>query len=140
MSFLDGRPPRVIAHRGLAIDAPENTLLAFARALTAGATHLETDVHASADGVAVVAHDPDLSRVAGRSVHVAQLTMPALRRIDLGHGQGFCSLAEALDAFPQARFNIDVKDARAAAPAVDVIRAARATERVLITSLPTMVA
>ncbi|MEV8215377.1 glycerophosphodiester phosphodiesterase family protein [Leifsonia sp. NPDC077715] len=134
MSFLDGRPPRVIAHRGLAIDAPENTLLAFARALTAGATHLETDIHASADGVAVIAHDPDLSRVAARNVQVAQLTMPELRRIDLGHGQGFCSLAEALDAFPQARFNIDVKDARAAAPAVEVIRAARATDRVLITS------
>lgn len=134
MTFLDGRPPRVIAHRGLALDAPENTLLAFLRALSAGATHLETDIHVSADGVAVIAHDPDLGRVAGRDVQVSQLTMPELRRIELGHGQGFCSLAEALDAFPEARFNIDVKDARAAAPAVDAIRAARAEDRVLITS------
>ncbi|MDR6970593.1 glycerophosphodiester phosphodiesterase family protein [Leifsonia shinshuensis] len=134
MSFLDGRPPRVIAHRGLALDAPENTLLAFLRALNAGATHLETDIHASADGVAVIAHDPDLSRVAGRDVQVAQLTLSELRRIDLGHGQSFCSLAEALEAFPAARFNIDVKDARAAASAVEAIRAARATDRVLITS------
>lgn len=134
MTFLDGAATRIIAHRGLALDAPENTLLAFLRALSAGATHLETDIHASADGVAVIAHDPDLARVAGRNVKVAQLTMTELRRIELGHGQGFCSLAEALDAFPQARFNIDVKDARAAAPAVAAIRDARATGRVLITS------
>ena len=117
MTFLQGRRPRIIAHRGLALDAPENTLLAFLRALNAGATHLETDVHASADGVAVISHDPDLGRVAGRSVNVGQLTMPELRRVDLGHGQGFCSLAEALDAFPQARFNIDIKDEASAAPA-----------------------
>ncbi|MDR6613360.1 glycerophosphodiester phosphodiesterase family protein [Leifsonia sp. 1010] len=134
MTYLDGAGTRIIAHRGLALDAPENTLLAFLRALSAGATHLETDIHASADGVAVIAHDPDLARVAGRNVQVGQLTMSELRRIDLGHGQGFCSLAEALDAFPQARFNIDVKDARAAAPAVAAIREARATDRVLITS------
>ncbi|RDV44731.1 glycerophosphodiester phosphodiesterase [Leifsonia sp. ku-ls] len=134
MTFLAGRPPRVIAHRGLALDAPENTLLAFLRALSAGATHLETDIHVSTDGVAVIAHDPSLARVAGRDVQVSQLTMPELRRVELGHGQGFCSLAEALDAFPEARFNIDVKDLRAAAPAVDAIRAARAEDRVLITS------
>ena len=134
MTFLEGRPPRVIAHRGLAVDAPENTLLAFARALSAGATHLETDIHASADGVAVIAHDPDLSRVADRNVAVGQLTMAELRHIALGHGQGFCSLADALDAFPEARFNIDVKDAAAAAPAVHAILAARAADRVLITS------
>jgi glycerophosphoryl diester phosphodiesterase len=137
VTFLTGRPPRVIAHRGLALDAPENTLLAFLRALSAGATHLETDIHVSADGVAVIAHDPGLDRVAGRDVQVSQLTMPELRRVDLGHGQGFCSLAEALEAFPEARFNIDVKDVRAAEPAVDAIRAARAADRVLITSFST---
>ncbi len=134
MTFLEGAPPRIIAHRGLALEAPENTLLAFLKALSAGATHLETDVHASADRVAVVSHDPDLSRVAGRSVEVGRLTMAELRRIPLGEGQGFCSLAEALDAFPEARFNIDVKDERAALPAVTAIREARATGRVLITS------
>lgn len=134
MRFLDGPRPRIIAHRGLAIDAPENTLLAFLKALSAGATHLETDVHASADGVAVVSHDPDLSRVAGRDVRVEQLTMAELRRIPLGHDQGLPSLAEALDAFPEARFNIDIKDERAAAPAAAAILTARATDRVLLTS------
>jgi len=134
VTFLSGPLPRIIAHRGLAIAAPENTLLAFLKALNAGATHLETDVHASADGVAVISHDPDLSRTVERTVDVRQLTMAELRRVDLGHGQGYCSLADALDAFPQARFNIDIKDAEAALPAARAIREARATDRVLITS------
>lgn len=134
MTFLSGPLPRIIAHRGLAIEAPENTLLAFLRALNAGATHLETDVHASADGVAVISHDPDLSRTAGRPVEISRLTMAELRRVDLGHGQGYCSLTEALDTFPQARFNIDIKDADSALPAARAIRDARATDRVLITS------
>ncbi|WP_295121353.1 glycerophosphodiester phosphodiesterase family protein [uncultured Leifsonia sp.] len=134
MTFLDGAPPRIIAHRGLAIDAPENTLLAFLTALNAGATHLETDVHASADGVAVISHDPDLTRIAGRDLRVEQLTMAELRRIPLEHGQSLPSLAEALDAFPDARFNIDIKDERAAAPTAAAILDARATDRVLLTS------
>lgn len=124
----------MFAHRGLAIEAPENTLLAFLKAIVAGATHLETDVHASSDGVAVISHDPDLGRLVGHEVRVEQLTMRELRAIDLGFGQGFCSLAEALDAFPEARFNIDVKTGRAETPTVAAVCAAHAIDRVLITS------
>lgn len=132
--FLDLPTPRVLAHRGLAIEAPENTMLAFAKAIAVGARYIETDVHASHDGVAVVAHDEDLARVAGRSVRVDQLTMPELRRVELGEGQGFSSLAEVLDAFPETRFNIDLKSAAAVQPTVDAIRKADAIERVLVTS------
>lgn len=133
-TYLSPAPPRVFAHRGLAVEAPENTLLAFARAMAAGASYIETDVHASADGIAVIAHDPDLKRVAGRDVRVGQLTIAELRRVDLGHGQAFCSLAEALDAFPDARFNIDIKSMDAVAPTIDAVTAARAIPRVLVTS------
>jgi glycerophosphoryl diester phosphodiesterase len=124
----------VLAHRGLALDAPENTLLAFARAIAIGATHLETDVHASVDGVAMISHDPDLARLTGRTVRVGQLTSHELRRIQLGHGQAYCSLAEALDSFPEARFNIDIKAESAVAPTVAAVLGARATHRVLIGS------
>lgn len=124
----------MIAHRGLALEAPENTLLAFLKALSAGASHLETDVHASADGVAVISHDRDLKRLAGRDVRVGQLTMAELRRVDLGEGQAFCSLAEALDAFPTACFNIDIKDAAAVDPMVKAVRDANAVSRVLVAS------
>jgi glycerophosphoryl diester phosphodiesterase len=99
-----------------------------------GAEYIETDVHASSDGVAVVAHDPDLSRVASVKRTVESLSMDELRRIDLGFDQGFCSLAEALDAFAATRFNIDIKDTAAIAPTIEAIRRANATSRVLVTS------
>ena len=132
--YLLPAPPRVLAHRGLAVDAPENTLLAFLKALSVGVTHLETDVHASRDGIAVISHDPDLARLTGRALRVADLTLAELAEIDLGHDQTFCSLAEALDAFPDARFNIDIKSADAVEPTVAAILDTRSTDRVLVTS------
>lgn len=134
LPYFTPAPPRVLAHRGLALEAPENTLLAFAKAVALGVTHVETDVHGSADGVSMVSHDPDLTRLAGRRVQVGQLTSHELRRIPLGGGQHFCSLADALDAFPETRFNIDIKASSAIAPTVKAIRDARATDRVLIGS------
>ena len=132
--YFEPRAPRALAHRGLALDAPENTLLAFARAVAVGAQYLETDVHVSHDGVAVVAHDPTLERIAGRDVAVGQLTMAELRRIDLGHAQGLASLEESLDALPDTRFNIDVKDEAAVDATIDAITRTRAESRVLVTS------
>jgi glycerophosphoryl diester phosphodiesterase len=133
-SFFSPALPRVLAHRGLATSAPENTMLAFLKALSAGAEYLETDVHVSQDGVAVIAHDEDLKRVAGRPVRVEHLTMAELRRVNLGDGQSFSSLAEVLDAFPTARFNIDIKVDGAVQPTVDAVLAAGAVKRVLIAS------
>ncbi|PJJ63256.1 glycerophosphodiester phosphodiesterase family protein [Compostimonas suwonensis] len=131
--------PRIFAHRGLAhdgraTDAAENTLEAFARALAAGATHLETDVHASADGESVISHDPDFAGADGRRIVVASLTVAELQaRRDVPPGS-FRTLREALDAFPGARFNIDVKSDAAAGPTAQAIRALAAVDRVLVTS------
>ncbi len=139
-AYFEPGLPRVFAHRGLAAateasaGAPENTLLSFAAALGVGVSYIETDVHGSRDGVAVVSHDPDLTRLAGIQSAVSDYTMAELRGIDLGFDQGFCSLAEALDAFPETRFNIDLKSADAVQPAVDAIRSANAADRVLVTS------
>ena len=133
-TYFDPPKPRVLAHRGLALEAPENTLLAFAKAAAIGAAYIETDVHVSHDGVAVISHDPSLRRVAGRDLRVSRLTMDELRRIDLGHGQGYCALEEALDAFPELRFNIDVKAEAALGPTVAALRRTGAASRVLLTS------
>ena len=62
--FLRGlRPTLHIAHRGGALLAPENTLVAFRQAVERYRTDmLELDVHLSRDGELVVAHDPTLER------------------------------------------------------------------------------
>ncbi|MDO9397960.1 MAG: glycerophosphodiester phosphodiesterase family protein [Herbiconiux sp.] len=125
----------MLAHRGLAIGVPENTEAAFVAALAAGATHLETDVNASADGVAVVSHDPGLDRVApGRTERVDALTVDQLRRIDLGGGAVFPTLFETLTAHPEAFVNIDIKSDAVALPAARAIQDAGARGRVLVTS------
>lgn len=138
--YFESAPPRILAHRGLAHGetaggrtATENTLEAFSAALDAGATHLETDAHASSDGVAVLWHDPTLERFDGGEVALERATWPALRRLGT-EGRRLCSLAEALDAFPDARFNIDVKSTAAVEPVADAIRASGAADRVLLTS------
>lgn len=108
--------------------------MAFQKALAIGVTHIETDVRASADGVAVVTHDADLARLAGRDQGFAELSMAELREVDLGSGQTFPTLLEALIALPQARFNIDLKSADVVEPAVAAILAAGAQDRVLVTA------
>jgi glycerophosphoryl diester phosphodiesterase len=134
LGYFAAPTPRVIAHRGLALEAPENTLLAFAHAVGIGITHIETDVHVSADGVAMVAHDPDLSRVGGVATKVDALTARELGEIDLGGGQHMPTLTEALDGFPDAFFNIDLKTMGAVAPTVQAITDLKAHDRVLLTS------
>ncbi|MBC7518167.1 MAG: glycerophosphodiester phosphodiesterase [Microbacteriaceae bacterium] len=133
-AFFAGSTPRVIAHRGLTLRAPENSLLAFLQALSLGVTHLETDVRATRDGVAVLAHDADFRRLLGRSERIAVLSFAQLSLIDLGVDQRVASLRQALDAFPEARFNLDIKSADAVQPTVDAILWAQATGRVLVTS------
>lgn len=134
VGFLDGAPPRSIAHRGLALGVAENTLEAFAAALEAGADILETDVHASSDGVAVICHDDDLSRIAGVDAPVERLSLSRLRELELVGGGRLATLVDALGRFPHARFNIDIKTGAALSPAVEEIRRSGAENRVLITS------
>ena len=54
--------PVVVAHRGASSTRPENTLAAFDEAIALGAPFVECDVRLSADGVAMVIHDPTLDR------------------------------------------------------------------------------
>ena len=132
--WFEGPTPRVLAHRGLALDVPENTTASFLQAIAAGAHYVETDVHATSDGVAVVSHDPDLSRVAGRDVSVRDLTLANVRLVRLEGGYEMPTLEEALAAFPETRFNVDVKVAEAVGPTIGAVQRARAEHRVLLTS------
>ena len=74
----------VIAHRGNAADAPENTIESFAQALALGADALELDVRVTRDAVPVVIHDPTLYRTTGQRDLVADMTAAQLSHADAG--------------------------------------------------------
>jgi glycerophosphoryl diester phosphodiesterase len=120
--FFNVPRPHVLAHRGFARDVPENSLAAFEQALALGATHIETDAQGTRDGVAVLFHDDDIDGVAISDMLASEL--PA----------HVPTLAAALEGFPQARFNIDIKSPRAVELVPPVVNAAGAADRVLVTS------
>lgn len=134
--FAGSRHPRVFAHRGLVLPDTrstvwENTAAAFASAHAAGAEYIETDCRVTADGDVVLFHDETLQRVAGDPRAVRSVRTRELADMFAGHG-GLLTVADALDAFPDTRFNIDVKTAEASAPLGAVL--APHAHRVLVTS------
>jgi glycerophosphoryl diester phosphodiesterase len=110
--FFDA-PFLAFAHRGGARYPPnlsrENTLHAFRQAVALGYRYLETDVHATLDGVLLAFHDPDLDRVSDRTGAIAVRTYAEIRDTRVGGQDPIPTLAELLEAFPAARFNIDAK-------------------------------
>ncbi|MDT0118178.1 glycerophosphodiester phosphodiesterase family protein [Microbacterium sp. PRF11] len=135
--YLSGPAPRVLAHRGLvtpdaaAQGVAENSFAAVAAAHAAGAVYVESDCHLTADGEVVLFHDDDLQRVADDPRRIADVRLHELEELMSERG-GLVTLAQALEAFPDVRFNLDVK-AAAAAEGVGRIVAPHA-ERVLVTS------
>ena len=133
MVFLDP-PPLAFAHRGGAAAGDENTAEAFERAVKLGFRYVETDVHATADGVPVVFHDATLARLTGRAGRVDALTSADLAKVRVGGAAAIPRLDEILDAWPGIRFNIDVKSDAAAGPTVAAVARTGATGRVLLAS------
>lgn len=139
--------PSVIAHRGGSGLRPENTMAAFAHAVTLGVDALECDVHLSADGETVVIHDDTLDRTTDATGPVAARTAYELAAIDAGakfgadrgypsrgQGHGVPRLADVLDAFRALPVVVEIKgaDPRTADRALSVIADLGAADRVII--------
>ena len=79
--------PAGFAHRGLHLgsDLPENSLIAFAAALEAGAG-IECDLRLTADDQIVVFHDADASRICGSPMRIGQCRLAELGRLRVGDG------------------------------------------------------
>ncbi|MDF2992415.1 MAG: glycerophosphoryl diester phosphodiesterase [Microbacterium sp.] len=136
--YLDAtEPPRVLAHRGLvtreaaAVGVVENSFAAVAEAHAAGLAYVESDCHLTADGVVILFHDDDLARVTGDPRRIADVRVHELEEVMADRG-GLITLAQALEAFPDTRFNLDVKAEAAAEPVGRLV--APHAERVLVTS------
>ena len=132
--FLDHPTPTAVAHRGGSLEAEENTMEAFARAVALGYTHIETDVHATRDGVAVVHHDPTLARMTGETARIADLDWADLQRIRTLGGAAIPRADELLAAFPRLNITVELKCDRVAGPLAEVIGRADALNRVCVGS------
>ena len=135
--YFDTARPHLLAHRGLnqhQISIDENSIAAFEQALKFGATHIESDVHATKDGVAVLFHDDDLERVAGLPLKISELTFAELSEIKLANGSRAPSLREVLQHFPSLRLNLDVKAEAGCAATAQVLNEFKAFDRVLVSS------
>ena len=139
----------VMAHRGGKGLWPENTLLAFENALGAGTDVIETDIWQSKDGVIVISHDGEVDRTTNGTGRIEDFTLEELKAQDAGHrwsrdgaypyrGKGLTipTLQEALEALPDATFNIDIKDNRQGTVEglCETLRAHKAEDRVVVAS------
>jgi glycerophosphoryl diester phosphodiesterase len=147
--YFDGPSPQLFGHRGASGEAPENTRVSFDRALEQGVRYLELDCHATADGEIVVLHDAELSRTTNAEGPVRAHRFAQLERIDAGYrftpdgghtfpyrdtGVRIPRFADLLAALPEARFNLELKQAEPpiAEEVVRLVWRARAESRVLL--------
>lgn len=148
--FSSGSPvrPQIVAHRGDSIRAPENTMPAFRIAATESPDWVELDVHETSDGVIVVSHDDDLTRVAGNKIYVHETTYDDLKNLDVGSwfspdfsSVRLATLAEVLDYFKDYNFGVQIEikptgyDSALEEKVLQVIAESGMADRCVVTSL-----
>lgn len=143
--------PRLLAHRGMPLEFPENTYLSFKHAVEFGIDVIETDTHLTKDNQFIILHDAEISRVSDGTGAIADYTLEELMQFDAGYhftNDGgntfpfrgkevkFISVSELLEKFPAQRFNIDLKDNNPAQVKLwaELIKEGDAEERVLTAS------
>ena len=142
MTHLLDRPrPLIMAHRGDAVHAPENSPAAFDLALQAGADVIETDLWLTADGVLVCHHDRTLERTTDRNGAIPELALDQVKEARVTGSycaaydpaaypdERILTLAELLERVPaEVGLALELKDPQLAEPsrAAQLVRAIRA--------------
>lgn len=136
----------VMAHRGASAAAPENTLIAYKKAIEMGADYAELDVRQTKDGVIVLMHDKTIHRTTGVKGFVWDLTLEELRKLEAGswfgeefRGEPVPTLQEVIRlAKGQMKLNIEVKisenEPGIAQKVVDIVRSEDFSMDCIITS------
>ncbi|HUF76787.1 MAG TPA: glycerophosphodiester phosphodiesterase [Longimicrobiales bacterium] len=145
-SYLAGAP-MLVAHRGGARLAPENTLVAFRQACDRWrADMLELDVRLTRDGHVVVIHDPTVDRTTDGSGRVCELTLAEIQSLDAGYrftdlsgshafrgrGARVPTFEEVLVELTDVWINVECKEPPVAGPLVEIVARHGAEDRVLI--------
>lgn len=133
-AYLDHPGLLAFAHRGGALEAPENTMKAFEYAVELGYRYLETDAYATQDGVLISFHDDKLDRVSDSKGAIEALTWGEVRKARIGGGEPVPLMEELFERFPDVRINIDPKHDAAVAPLIALIKRMGAEGRVCIGS------
>ena len=132
--FLDTPRPHAFAHRGGAAHAPENSWTAFEHAVKLGYSYLETDARATSDGSLVAFHDRTLDRVTDGSGAIGSRTHREVSALRVAGSESIPLIEDLLGAWPEVRFNIDLKDEPGIALLAGVLRRTGAWDRVCVTS------
>jgi len=133
-AYLEHDGILAFAHRGGAVDFPENTMAAFEAAIRMGYRYIETDAYATRDGVLLSFHDDRLDRVTDREGAIAELDYADIAPARIEGREPIPLMEDLLGSFPETRFNIDPKHDSSVAPLIEVIRRTNAVERVCIGS------
>jgi glycerophosphoryl diester phosphodiesterase len=133
-AYLDAPTPLAMAHRGGAIEHLENTMPAFEACVDMGYRYLETDVQVTADGVLVAFHDPTLERVTDQPGRVETLTWAQVSEARIGGREPIVRLDDLLTAWPDVRFNLDIKAAGVLAPLVRLVGRLAVGDRICLGS------
>lgn len=132
--YLDHDGPIAFAHRGGGLEAPENSLAAFARAIDLGFRYIETDVQLTGDGRLIIFHDDMLDRLTDGQGRVGALPWSAIAQARIAGQEPIPLLEEVLERWPDLHLNIDPKSDRAALALPDMLRRHGALGRVCVGS------
>lgn len=141
------KQPLVWAHRGASGYAPENTMVAFEKAIAMGADGIELDIHLSKDGQIVVIHDEWIDRTSDGKGWVKDYTLEELRKFNFNNQfpeygrQEIPTLREVLELIKPTNLviNVEIKTGIVFYPeieqmVVDMVKEFDMEERVLYSS------
>ena len=93
-----------VAHRGASGSYPENTLIAFQKALEIGVDEIELDLYMTKDDHLIIMHDSTVDRTTDGTGVIAELTLAEIKDLDAGRvfgeqfrGERVPTWGEALD-------------------------------------------
>jgi glycerophosphoryl diester phosphodiesterase len=132
--YLDHPGPIAFAHRGGAADGLENTMVQFRRAVESGYRYIETDVHATLDGKLAAFHDSTLDRMTDGAGRIAELPWKEIRHARVAGIEPVPLFEELLEAFPEVRWNVDIKAEAALRPLLNLIARTGSWDRVCVGS------
>ena len=105
---------QIWTHRGN--PGPENTLEGFSQAWVDGIRHFETDIHCTSDGVLVLAHDSDISRLTGQKKEIKDISWQELQEHKIDGEFDWTTLNELHTQYDQVQISVDIKSDHALDP------------------------